>query len=160
MKCPRCATIIPDNSAICPKCGVHFIKRVQVVSRVPIPTPKRDDAPTLKGIGANTSAKVTNRPTMEHMIRQTRNSAIVLMVIGLILVGLIIFFITSSDWGFRDPDLTYSAIGGMIGICFGGAVLLMLKKKRLEKSLAQTRTYVIDNQKISTRKVVRTRSRK
>jgi hypothetical protein len=82
------------------------------------------------------------------------------MVVGLILVGLILFFITSSEWGFRDPELTYSAIGGMIGICFGGAFLLMLRKKRLENSLAKARTYAIDKQKISTRKVVRTRSRK
>ena len=152
MKCPRCATTIPDNSAFCPECGVHFIKRVRVVS------PRQ--TPTSKGNVATSSPQAVNRSKIEHAIRQTRNSVIVLMIMGLILVGLILFFITSSEWGFRDPELTYSAIGGMIGICFGGAFLLLLKKKRLENSLANVRTYVIDRQKISTRKVVRTKSRK
>ena len=153
MKCPRCGTTVPDNSDICPKCGVRFIKRVRVVSRTLTPPQK---ANTL----ANSSPQEADRPAMELMIRQARNSMIVLVLVGLVPIAITFFYIAIPELEFRDPALVYSALGAMIGICFGGALLLMRRKKRLENGLAKKKVYVIDRQRISKRKIVRPKTPK
>jgi hypothetical protein len=153
MECPKCGESIPDDSDTCPKCSVRFIRRVHVVERTLAPTLKESLLSTIN------RRNWTELP-MELKIRQTWNSMIILVLVGLVLITVIFLYVASPEWEFRDPEFTYSVIGVMIGVCFGGAFLLMLRKKRLENNLARKKMYVIDKQKISKRKIVRTRSRK
>ena len=60
---------------------------------------------------------------------------VILVIVSLILIPLIIFYIVSPELRFRDPEFAYSTIGGMIGVCLGGALLLKFRIDRLEFDL-------------------------
>jgi hypothetical protein len=51
----------------------------------------------------------------------------VLVIVTVILISILVFFIISPDWRFRDPWLAYPSILIMIGVCIGLAVFLKLK---------------------------------
>jgi hypothetical protein len=147
MKCPRCGLSIPDDSDICPKCGVYFARKVLT------------SAPKESPLSTYYRKNWIDIPTTLK-IRQTRNSLIMLVIVGLILVALSAFYIVNSKWEFRDPEFAYSVIGGMIGACFGGAILLKLRINRLENDLAKKKMSAIKPKITSTRKVVRIKQRK
>ena len=126
MKCPRCGATIPDDSDTCSKCSVHFVRRALA--------PARKESLLSTAYHRNWTDL-----SMELKIRQTWNSMIILVIVGLILVTLTFFYIVSLEWRFRDPELAYSAIGGMIGVCFGGALLLKFRIDRLEFDLGKSK---------------------